>query len=105
MTTICSSGDLTVPPLVGCCLWNFVIVVAVAVDSAISVAVYDTDDGVEAVAVYAADDHNDDVVVVAVAVVVDVDFVIAVAVDVDVDSTDAHVVGTYRRSLPDGGPC
>ena len=22
MTTICRSGDLTVPPLVGCCLWN-----------------------------------------------------------------------------------
>ena len=25
MTTICRSDDLTVPPLVGCCLWNHLI--------------------------------------------------------------------------------
>ena len=25
MTTICRSNDLTVPPLVGCCLWNIIV--------------------------------------------------------------------------------
>ena len=29
MTTICRSGDLTVPPLVGCCLWNPVLCVLI----------------------------------------------------------------------------